>query len=343
MHCPCQHDIAGYETPQEWPTLLAGQGSTRTTIGHCLPFVACCLVVVLCELVTMASAGGAPSDPAPHAEGTMMTDEDGVQMLYPSAPGTRYRLGEQDPNSAPRFTIEKNMTATAHIDGALHYWNVPSYALTYASGGAGWTSRLHLYASGGPQRYTWKTQHGYLSNPADVRNQEFTAYVRIHQILDPANAALTLKIRGGAHTTRDGDLASCTMMTLEPGGPRAVTRFRKELSHPLYDSVPLTPAFTTALVDNQWYGLKLVSYGVPGDVTKVVNRLYVDTDPFDVATGKPINQWRFLSEYVDIEGLRTGVYTKLADWGGWQTTVRADGIHDLDFTLLSVREIMPPQ
>ena len=304
--------------------------------------VARCLVFVLCGMVTMASAGGAPGRPIPHAEAALVTDEDGVQMLYPSAPGTRYRLGGQDPNSAPGFTIEKTITATAHVDGALHYWNVPSYALTYASGGAGWTSRLHLYASGGLQRYTWKTQHGYLSSPADVRNQEFTAYVRIHQILDPAHLALTLKIRGGAHTTRNGDLASCTMMTLEPGGLRAVTRFRKELVHPSYDSVQLTPAFAAALVDNQWFGLKLVSYGAPGDATKVVNRLYVDTDPFDLATGKPKNQWRLLSEYVDVEGLRTGAYTKLVDWGGWQTTVRTDGIHDLDFVLLSVREILPP-
>ena len=272
----------------------------------------------------------------------MVTDEDGVQMLYPSAPGARYRLGGQNPNRAPGFAIEKKTTATAHVDGALHYWNVLSYALTYASGGSGWTSRLHLYASGGRQFYTWKTQHGYLSNPADVRNQEFTAYVRIRQILDPTNVALTLKIRGGAHTSSNDDLASCTMMTLEPGGTRAVTRFRKELVHPHYDSVLLTPAFTTALVENQWFGLKLVSYGVPGDATRVVNRLYVDTDPFDLATGKPQNHWRLLSEYVDVEGLSTGQYAKLADWGGWQTTLRTDGIHDLDFALLSVREIMPP-
>lgn len=290
----------------------------------------------------MAQDGAVCGHPAPHAAATVVTDEDGVQMLYPSAPGTQYRLGRQDPNSAPGFTIERKTMATAHVDGALHYWNVLSYAFTYASGGTGWTSRLHLYASGGQQRYTWKTQLGYLSSPADVRHQEFTAYVRIHQILDPTNVALTLKIRGGAHTARHGDLASCTMMTFEPGGPRAVTRFRKELLHPHYDSVTLTPAFATALVDNQWFGLKLVSYGVHGDAARVVNRLYVDTDPFELSTGRPKNQWRLLSEYVDVAGLRTGQYATLADWGGWQTTVRTDGIHDLDFALLSVREIMPP-
>jgi hypothetical protein len=253
-----------------------------------------------------------------------------------------YRLSGRDPNRTPGFAIEKKIIATARVDGALHYWNVPSYALTYASGRAGWSGRLHLYASGGRQLYTWKTQTGYLSSAADVRNQEFTAYVRIHQILDPMHAAVTLKIRGGAHTASNGDLASCTMMTLEPGGTRAVTRFRKELVHPHYDSVLLTPAFATALMENQWFGLKLVSYAMPGDITRVVNRLYVDTDPFDLATGKPKNSWRLLSEYIDVEGLRTGQYAKLANWGGWQTTLRTDGIHDLDFALISVREILLP-
>ena len=119
----------------------------------------------------------------------MVTDEDGVQMLYASAPGTWFRLGGHDPNNTPGFTIERQTTATAHVDGSLRYWNVPSYALTYASGGAGWTSRLHLYASGGSQHYTWKTQHGYLSSPADVRNQEFTAVASPEYICGRRRAA----------------------------------------------------------------------------------------------------------------------------------------------------------
>ena len=102
--------------------------------------------------------------------------------------------------------------------------------------------------------------------------------MRRHQILDPPRVALTLKIRGGAHTARDGDLASCTMMTLEPGGPRG---------HPVPKRARPSPYIGDAhaclcdgLVDNQWFGLKLVRYWVGGDATKVVNRLYVDTAPF---------------------------------------------------------------
>jgi hypothetical protein len=87
----------------------------------------------------------------------------------------------------------------------------------------------------------------------------------------------------------------------------------------------------------------MVSFSVPGDPARVTNRLYVDTDPFDLVTGKPKNGWRLLSEYVDVEGASTGHYTKLVDWGGWQTTIRTDGVDALDFAWVSAREIVPPE
>lgn len=295
-------------------------------------------------VMTGCSAGDSPQS-STHADrlsptATAALDDDGVQMLFPSAPGSQFRLGQQDPNHAPNFSIEQKTIATAQVEGTLRYWNVESHPLSYASGGTGYTSRLHLFASGGQQLYTWRNQPGYLAMPVDVRNQEFTVYVRIHQILDPTHLAVTLKIRGGRHTDSNPDLASCTMMTFEPAS-RSITRFGKELIHPNYDYVKLTPAIATALVDNQWYGLKLVSY--MSDPSHVVNRLYIDTDPFDFTSGKPNNHWQLLSEYVDVEGTSTGQYSRLADWGGWQTTVRVDGVHDLDFVLPSVREILPPQ
>ncbi len=180
-----------------------------------------------------------------------------------------------------------------------------AYDFKYASGGAGKTSRLHIHASGGDQRLTWKTQQGYLSSPADVKNQELTVNARYRGVYDATRAFFTLKVRGGKHTT-DGDLASCVMLTLQSVESGAATRFGKELVHPNYDYVKLTPAFDTHLVEGVWFGLKLVSYGVPNDAARVVNRLYADTDPFDPETGKPKNGWRVLSEYVDVEGASSG-------------------------------------
>ena len=140
----------------------------RHTGSQRYALLACVCVFGLAPLGALALGTALSGSLAPPAEAAMVIDEDGVQMLYPSAPGSWYRLGAQDPNRAPGFTIEHQTPATARVEGALHYWNVPSYALTYASGGSGWTSRLHLYASGGHQRYTWKTQHGYLASPAVV-------------------------------------------------------------------------------------------------------------------------------------------------------------------------------
>jgi hypothetical protein len=45
--------------------------------------------------------------------------------------------------------------------------------------------------------------------------------------------------------------------------------------------------------------------------------------------------------YTDVEGQSTGRYSKLVNWGGWQTTVRTDGYNDIDFAFPSVREIIP--
>jgi hypothetical protein len=279
------------------------------------------------------------SGPAPAAE----LDAQGVQMLLPAQAGaSALALGTQDPNTDKRFGFDYKATATAAQEGPLRYWNLPATPLTYSSGGKGFTARLHLLASGGKQQFNWKTQQGYLSSPQDVRNQEFTVYVRVHEPLTPLNAQVTLKIRGGHHSEKDGDAASCTMMTFGPGGVTGVTRFAKELTHPLYDYVVLAPQLDTQLADNTWYGLKLLSYSRPGKPLEVVNQLYIDTAPFD-AQGRPANHWQLLSDYTDVQGKRTGRhYDTVANWGGWQTTLRMDGYRSLDFAYPSVREIQPP-
>jgi len=263
-------------------------------------------------------------------------------MLLPSAPGPRFQLGNDNPNSAPNFQIERKTPALPRTDDAVHYWTVASHDIDYASGGSGKTSRLHIYASGGQQDYTWKTQHGFLSSRSDIRNQEFTAFVRVHGVTDPKRVAISLKIRGGAHTAKNPDLASCTMMTLQARSTGSVARFGKELTHPIYDYVNLTPAFDAALTENSWIGLKLLSYSSPSNPAHVINRLYLDNNPFEPLTGRPRNNWKHFAEFVDIESVSTGKYNKLADWGGWQTSLRTDGVESLDFTLISLREVQEP-
>ena len=295
------------------------------------------------QVLRYALAGaGAYLLPACGGASAYELDADGVQMLFPSAPGANFRLGGADPNGFARLVIEKRSTAIAGTEGGLSFWNLPSYGLEYSSGGSGWTSRMHIHATGDTQRYTWKTQNGYLSTPEDPKNQEFTVYIRVHQILDPARAQISLKIRGGAHSTTDPERASCVLMTYAPQSYPRLTRFGKELTHPDYDYVALRPLFDTPMLENAWVGMKMISWNDPRDTTRVIDRLYLDTDPFDRESGRPKNTWRLFSEYVDVDRTSTGNYSQLVNWGGWQTTVRTDGFHDIDFALLSLREIAPP-
>ena len=87
----------------------------------------------------------------------------------------------------------------------------------------------------------------------------------------------------------------------------------------------------------------LVGTGVGLWLGSVINRLYVDDEPFEPMTGRLRNNWKLFAEFVDVEGVSTGKYNKLADWGGWQTTLRTDGVSSLDFTLISLREIQAGQ
>jgi hypothetical protein len=269
-------------------------------------------------------------------------DPDGIRMLLPSAPGgSQLRLGTQDPNTHARFAFDYHASASAAQADGVHYWNLAATPLTYASGRTGTTARLHLYASGGRQQFNWKTQPGYLGNPADISNQEFTVYLRMHGLLTPRTAQATLKIRGGGHHATDPDAASSTMLTFAPASSPARSRFGKELSHPLYDYVALSPLFDAALPDGSWVGLKLLSWADPHHPAQVVYQLHIDTTPFD-SSGRPANHWRLFSTYTDAAGKSTGHYDTLVHWGGWQTTVRMDGYRSMDFAYPSIREVTPP-
>src|SRR4051794_8968398 len=113
-----------------------------------------------CGTLACAAPRPLPSSAQPAA-----VDGDGVGMLYPTAPGFAFHLGVSDPNRTPLFEIEKKTVAMPRREGALSFWNVAAHHLNYSSGGEGVTARLHVYSSPGPQQFTWRTQHGYLTSP----------------------------------------------------------------------------------------------------------------------------------------------------------------------------------
>jgi hypothetical protein len=281
----------------------------------------------------------APEAPPPTNAGM---DEDRVVKLYPDAPGTAFRLGNTDPNLDPGLTIEEGLAAVAGAEGNVAYWTVDTYAFQYTEGSEmGKTARFHISSPAASQMFDWQTQSGFIAGPDDLGDQEFTAYVRVRGIFDPERAGFELKIRGGAHSDDNPPLASCSMMTFATTSAPGVSRFGKELDHPLYDYVNLPPRFATSLTEGRWFGLKLVSYEDPQRSDRVVNQLYVDHDPF-APDGTPNNQFRLLSEYVDRAGVSTGRYDTLVDWRGFLTTLRVDGVDSIDIARLSARAIEVP-
>lgn len=269
-------------------------------------------------------------------------DEDEVVKLYPDAPGTDFHLGGADLNADARLSLEQEGSATAREEGPLRFWTVSAYSFEYSEGGdPGKTARVHI-GSEGDQRFDWQTQQGFLAGPDDLGDQEFTAYVRVHGIFDPEHAVFELKVRGGRHSEDSPPLASCTLMTFATSAAPGVSRFGKELDHPLYDYVNLPLRFPTELTEGRWYGLKLVSYTDAERPDRVINRLYVDDDPFS-PDGTPRNDFRLLTEYIDRAGVNTGRYDTLVNWRGVVTTLRVDGVDSVDVALLSARPIKAPE
>jgi hypothetical protein len=269
-------------------------------------------------------------------------DEDAVVKLYPDAPGAPYHLGAADLNADARIALEQEGSARAGSEGPLRFWTVSAYSFEYSEDGeAGKTARVHISGEGARQRFDWQSQMGFLAGPDDLGDQEFTAYVRVHGIFDPEHAVFELKIRGGDHSDEAPPLASCTLMTFATAAAPGVSRFGKELDHPLYDYVNLPLRFGTELSEGRWFGLKLVSYADPARPDRVVNRLYVDDDPF-APDGTPRNAFRLLTEYIDRAGVSTGRYDTLVNWRGVVTTLRVDGVDSLDVALLSARPIAAP-
>jgi hypothetical protein len=292
-------------------------------------------LIIALSCVPSAGCRAARSTP-----GVPLDAEGVVELLPDAAEPWSFQLGKSDPNHLPGVVIEKARPAAQSSEWGLEFWRIEAYELDYSSGHKGKTARVHLFPHGGTQRFDFQTQKGYLSSERDPKDQEFTAYVRVNGVFEPRRAAVSLKIRGGAHTKKNPALASCTMMTIATRDAPAVARFGKELNHPHYDYVALDPKSPAALRDGKWLGLKLVSFTDPAQRGRVINRLYVDEEPF-ASDGTPANRFELFSEYIDVEGVSTGFYDKLVDWGGYQTTLRVDGVESVDIAILSLRAVRP--
>jgi hypothetical protein len=286
--------------------------------------------------LTLGAAPALAETVAPVAE----VGPDGVGMLFPADPdGSSFHLGDGDPTDAEPFFDMEGDEAISGTDGGVPYWSTSGHRVTYASGKpAGKTVRLHLRPGGGEQNFTWRDgamENGFIGGPGDLLNFEATVYVRVHED-NGTHHSMSWKMRGGKHTKPETARSSCVGMAVPFGGV-APQAFR-ELDHPTYDHLALTPYFDYQLEEGRWLGVKVVSYLVEGGTR---NLLFLDTDPFD-PSGTPRNQFRLFTEWFDRDGESTGHYDRAATWAGWETTFRVDGWRRVDFTYPSAREIVPP-
>lgn len=202
---------------------------------------------------------------APDDSDDQNLDEDGVTRLFPAlASGTNFRLGSMNPNSMTTLVLERSEKAVAQRENHFPFWSVPGFDVNYSSGGKGKTTRFLIHANGGNKSNTgilnWKTQkNGFRYQNNDLKNQEFTVYMRLRGLMDSNKAAISMKVRGGNHSEDKPENASCVMMTFGPSG-RNNARFGKELNHPNYEYKSARILNPVNLVENKWYGIKMISH-----------------------------------------------------------------------------------
>lgn len=278
--------------------------------------------------------------------GSSAVDILGVRMLYPTKPG-----GEQwilDP-------IESQKTLRVGKESRFD----PQCSITQNADGS-WQMRatkvrMNVYTSSGyhPERIITYDQlelekKGYMQDPNDWKNVEITGFVKVNGIVDPnADDSFSWYARGGKHTASRQCEGTSYKGDLFYSG---ATRFAKEQWHNKGYSFTKKVASTVPLL-GRWIGFKFVVFNKihheerrksnSQDSISAVLQSWISKDGDK-------NNWTKVDEFVDTggwgkEGCRCGSPRpdQLISWGGPIVTFRWDGLNDVDFRDLSVREIEP--
>jgi len=271
----------------------------------------------------------------------MKSTPDNIKLLFePDVTGTNFFLDIQNPNAIDADHFEASERPVENAGETIPYITVAGQRIQYADGTPdGLTIRLYIKSPGRP-KYTWRDgarEHGFIGSEKDFKNIEATIYVRFRDY-NNTHTSISWIIRGGLHTGAHDPRSSCVGMQVPYGGLQA-SAF-KELDHPDYDFIKIGRNFDYSVKENEWVAIKIISF-LEKDASRTKNFLYLDTDPYD-DTGKPNNNFRLYSEWVDQDGISTGKYTVAALWAGWVTTFRVDGWKNVDVAHLSAYEIIPP-
>jgi hypothetical protein len=182
-------------------------------------------------------------------------------------------------------------------------------------------------------------KQGYIGNSRDLKNQEITFVGRLHKTVHK-HLETSIKIRGGYHHSYAPDQAACIGMSVSHISTGHTARRAKELTHPIYEYEELSPKFEFFTQDNVWFGMKVTSWNNNKKDCNVINRCYIDSEPFS-SDGSLRNNYRLYSEWIDHGNGEK--YKEVVNWaGGVPITIRIDGWDSVDFYALNAREIIVP-
>jgi hypothetical protein len=275
-----------------------------------------------------------PPQPMP-VEGGL--DENGVKMLFPSKQGgPAYFYKMTDNIEGSKFIETDGNKATQMTDGAITFQRLKSDVVHYSSMPDGKTCRVNINGGGfiSKQAHTWKDNPTpeFIWTPNDSKNYEFTYYFRANGKMHEHTECST-KNRGGIHTGSNDPHASTFELSLKIG--QSELKCSKEYNHPDYEFDSTTKASDNLSHSDKWIARKTVVWTQSDGNVNAED--YVDWDPFDVA-GKPKNNFVKLQSKVFKS---TSKYPKAPTWGGMATS-RIDGHNSIDYSIISIREIIPP-
>jgi hypothetical protein len=255
-----------------------------------------------------------------------------------------------NPNADPQFRIDAGSKAVTKREGAITYHTIQAREGGLKSGGKQDTARLHYRPKSINDKKvgTWKEakNRGWLTDERMPKDFIQEGYFRVRDPRDgrEAKARITDKYRGGPHSDNQESSAACVGFMLNIGDPKKKDIFERELDHPDYVFLDADKSFQMPTLENclnKWIG-KIVYTRVNKDGS-TVNRMYVNQDPIDTATGRiKYENYRLYAEYSDSG--KDGKYAPtIPNWSGDVNTWRINELGEIDFFGLSVRALLPQQ
>jgi F5/8 type C domain-containing protein len=271
-------------------------------------------------------------NPNPNPNPTPNPASDGVQMIYPTAPGGDTWFFNPDKPDDGRFdqngaNIKKNTDGSWHLPPGVTRMNV----FTKSAGLLSDQQRSNLAT----YDYSELASKGYWYNPSDWKNTEVTGYFKVTSTSAGDGISFVTRSVRHSNSIQDGCGGSAYHNNINFDGS---FQYKKEMWHVNYDILPPTKNGIGSIM-NKWVGFKGVVYNLPDGNVKLES--YVDKDN--------TNHWQKVEELIDtghwgndMTHCNAQTPGAIITWASPMIIFKSTGV-TYDFKKLSAREISPPQ